>query len=162
MPPGIYPVQYYPGRLKASPFTVQFSPPHFVFLPSELVNSVIGLKPVLPQHVPFSYKYELLCFFLILNCLKIIFAVFWNNKSQISNHGFNTDLHCVIICIDGKHVNGTGNDAIHMGHGNRQFTQIHDRFFQIGIHNCANDCFDSENHRHLCFGCFDFIVHKLL
>lgn len=58
MPPGLYPVQCYPGQLKEPPFTVQFSPPHFAFSPPELQNGVIGMKPKLPDYVPFIYKYE--------------------------------------------------------------------------------------------------------
>ena len=58
MPPGLYPAQCYPGQLKEPPFTVQFSAPHFAFSPPELINSVIGLKPKLPEYIPFSYKYE--------------------------------------------------------------------------------------------------------
>uniref|UniRef100_A0AC34RBG9 Uncharacterized protein n=1 Tax=Panagrolaimus sp. JU765 TaxID=591449 RepID=A0AC34RBG9_9BILA len=58
MPPGLYPLQCYPGRLNQPPFLVQISPPHFAYSPPEISQNLIGMHPKLPEHVPFSYLYE--------------------------------------------------------------------------------------------------------
>lgn len=58
IPPGLYPLVCYPGRLEPSPFSVMYSPPHFVYSPKEVPDSVYGLSPNLDQHRPILYVHE--------------------------------------------------------------------------------------------------------
>uniref|UniRef100_A0A914Y0U3 Uncharacterized protein n=1 Tax=Panagrolaimus superbus TaxID=310955 RepID=A0A914Y0U3_9BILA len=58
LPPGLFPVKCYPGKVKEPPFTVFISAPHYAFSPPELVNTVVGLTPKLPEDTPFIYNHE--------------------------------------------------------------------------------------------------------
>ncbi|CAJ0592631.1 unnamed protein product [Cylicocyclus nassatus] len=58
VPPGIFPLVCYPGRLKPTPFSVMYSPPHFVYSPPEMINSVVGLHPDIETHRPMVYNHE--------------------------------------------------------------------------------------------------------
>lgn len=58
LPPGLFPVKCYPGHVKQPPFTVFISAPHYAFSPKELVDTVDGLSPKLPEHIPFIYNHE--------------------------------------------------------------------------------------------------------
>ncbi|VDM82779.1 unnamed protein product [Strongylus vulgaris] len=58
VPPGIFPLVCYPGRLQPTPFSVMYSPPHFVYSPPEMINSVVGLHPDNETHRPMVYHHE--------------------------------------------------------------------------------------------------------
>uniref|UniRef100_A0A914XTZ8 Uncharacterized protein n=1 Tax=Panagrolaimus superbus TaxID=310955 RepID=A0A914XTZ8_9BILA len=62
IPPGLFPVKCYPGHVKQPPFVVFISAPHYAYSPKELVDTVIGLSPKLPEHIPFKYNHEPVCF----------------------------------------------------------------------------------------------------
>ncbi|KAJ1372574.1 hypothetical protein KIN20_034760 [Parelaphostrongylus tenuis] len=58
LPPGIFPLVCYPGRLKSNPFSVMYSPPHFLYSPPQMINSVVGLSPNNESHRPMVYSHE--------------------------------------------------------------------------------------------------------
>uniref|UniRef100_A0AC35G9G3 Uncharacterized protein n=1 Tax=Panagrolaimus sp. PS1159 TaxID=55785 RepID=A0AC35G9G3_9BILA len=58
LPPGLFPVKCYPGKIKEPPFTVFISAPNYAFSPPELVDTVVGLSPKLPDDTPFIYNHE--------------------------------------------------------------------------------------------------------
>uniref|UniRef100_A0A7E4V869 CD36 family protein n=1 Tax=Panagrellus redivivus TaxID=6233 RepID=A0A7E4V869_PANRE len=58
LPPGLFPVKCYPGKFKSPPFTVVFSAPHYAYSPPELRETIIGMNPSLPDHIPIKIKYE--------------------------------------------------------------------------------------------------------
>ncbi|UMM12558.1 hypothetical protein L5515_001275 [Caenorhabditis briggsae] len=58
LPPGMFPLVCYPGRLQPTPFAVVYSPPHFLFSPDEVRNPVVGMKPDPVKHEPMIYYHE--------------------------------------------------------------------------------------------------------
>ncbi|EPB70986.1 CD36 family protein [Ancylostoma ceylanicum] len=58
VPPGIFPLVCYPGRLQPTPFAVMYSPPHFLYSPPQMINSVVGLNPNNETHRPMVYSHE--------------------------------------------------------------------------------------------------------
>ncbi|KAK6729801.1 hypothetical protein RB195_006697 [Necator americanus] len=58
VPPGIFPLVCYPGRLQPTPFAVMYSPPHFLYSPPQMINSVVGLNPKNETHMPMVYSHE--------------------------------------------------------------------------------------------------------
>uniref|UniRef100_A0A183GI62 CD36 family n=1 Tax=Heligmosomoides polygyrus TaxID=6339 RepID=A0A183GI62_HELPZ len=58
VPPGIFPLVCYPGRLQPTPFAVMYSPPHFLYSPPQMIDSVIGLNPNNETHRPMVYSHE--------------------------------------------------------------------------------------------------------
>uniref|UniRef100_A0A0N4WTW8 Lysosome membrane protein 2 n=1 Tax=Haemonchus placei TaxID=6290 RepID=A0A0N4WTW8_HAEPC len=61
IPPGIFPLVCYPGRLQPTPFAVMYSPPHFLYSPPQVINSVIGVSPNNESHLPMVYSHEPMC-----------------------------------------------------------------------------------------------------
>ncbi|GMS94781.1 hypothetical protein PENTCL1PPCAC_16956, partial [Pristionchus entomophagus] len=58
LPPGFFPLACYPGRMETSPFAVLWSPPHMLYSPDSVVQSVNGMKPDHDQHAPLGYDHE--------------------------------------------------------------------------------------------------------
>uniref|UniRef100_A0A1I7SGM8 Protein croquemort n=2 Tax=Bursaphelenchus xylophilus TaxID=6326 RepID=A0A1I7SGM8_BURXY len=58
MPPGMYPVNCYPGRPEPTPFRLLFSAPHFATAPEAVRNSVIGYSNLNEEATVFSFDYE--------------------------------------------------------------------------------------------------------
>ncbi|CAI5438718.1 unnamed protein product [Caenorhabditis angaria] len=58
LPPGMFPLVCYPGRLQPSPFSVIYSPPHYLFSPPETRTTVIGMNPDQQKHEPMIYFHE--------------------------------------------------------------------------------------------------------
>uniref|UniRef100_A0A8R1UVF7 Scav-6 n=1 Tax=Pristionchus pacificus TaxID=54126 RepID=A0A8R1UVF7_PRIPA len=58
VPPGFYPMVCYPGRRESSPFAILWSTPHFLYSPSTVVDSVVGIHPELSLHQPMVYDHE--------------------------------------------------------------------------------------------------------
>ncbi|CAJ0592632.1 unnamed protein product [Cylicocyclus nassatus] len=58
LPPGMYPMVCYPGRLQPTPFAVMYSPPHFLYSPQTVIDSVVGLNPNNETHSPMIYSHE--------------------------------------------------------------------------------------------------------
>ncbi|VDL63832.1 unnamed protein product [Nippostrongylus brasiliensis] len=58
VPPGIFPLVCYPGHLEPTPFAVMYSPPHFVYSPPQMIDSVVGLSPNNETHRPMIYNHE--------------------------------------------------------------------------------------------------------
>uniref|UniRef100_A0A1I7ULZ9 CD36 family protein n=2 Tax=Caenorhabditis tropicalis TaxID=1561998 RepID=A0A1I7ULZ9_9PELO len=58
LPPGMFPLVCYPGRLQPTPFAVVYSPPHFLFSPDEVRNTVVGMSPDPEKHEPMIYYHE--------------------------------------------------------------------------------------------------------
>uniref|UniRef100_A0A7E4UZ45 Protein croquemort n=1 Tax=Panagrellus redivivus TaxID=6233 RepID=A0A7E4UZ45_PANRE len=58
LPPGMYPLVCYPGKLQSPPFTDIMSAPHFAYSPPQVLENIIGMEPRLPEHTPIVIKYE--------------------------------------------------------------------------------------------------------
>ncbi|GMT22694.1 hypothetical protein PFISCL1PPCAC_13991, partial [Pristionchus fissidentatus] len=58
LPPGFFPLACYPGRLETSPFAVIWSPPHMLYSPEQVVQSVNGMRPDPDEHQPLVYEHE--------------------------------------------------------------------------------------------------------
>ncbi|GMT21631.1 hypothetical protein PFISCL1PPCAC_12928 [Pristionchus fissidentatus] len=58
LPPGLFQMVCYPGRMKMSPFAILWSTPHFLYSPQAVVDSVVGLHPSVERHKPMIYDYE--------------------------------------------------------------------------------------------------------
>ncbi|CAB3407166.1 unnamed protein product [Caenorhabditis bovis] len=58
LPPGMFPLVCYPGRLQPSPFSVIYSAPHYLFSPREVFETVVGMKPNAELHDPMIYSHE--------------------------------------------------------------------------------------------------------
>ncbi|CAJ0954884.1 unnamed protein product, partial [Mesorhabditis belari] len=58
IPPGIFPLVCYPGKLQPTPFSVMYSPPHFLYSPQQVIDSVYGMNPDPDLHRPFLYDHE--------------------------------------------------------------------------------------------------------
>ncbi|VDK48532.1 unnamed protein product [Anisakis simplex] len=58
LPPGMFPLTCFPGKNELLPFSAIFSPPHWVFSPSEVQQSVRGLSPDRSRHLPFVFTRE--------------------------------------------------------------------------------------------------------
>ncbi|MFH4978760.1 hypothetical protein AB6A40_005469 [Gnathostoma spinigerum] len=58
LPPGMFPLVCYPGKRESTPFSAIVSPPHWIYSPPEVQNSVYGLSPDAELHRPFVYDYE--------------------------------------------------------------------------------------------------------
>ena len=58
LPPGMFPLVCYPGRLQPTPFAVVYSPPHFLFSPDEVRSTVVGMAPDAEKHEPMIYNHE--------------------------------------------------------------------------------------------------------
>ncbi|CAJ0576134.1 unnamed protein product, partial [Mesorhabditis spiculigera] len=58
LPPGIFPLVCYPGKLQPTPFSVMYSPPHFLYSPQQVIDTVVGMNPDPELHRPFLYDHE--------------------------------------------------------------------------------------------------------
>ncbi|CAD6184760.1 unnamed protein product [Caenorhabditis auriculariae] len=58
LPPGMFPLVCYPGRLQPTPFAVLYSPPHYLYSPPEVFKTVVGLHPDPSKHLPMIYNHE--------------------------------------------------------------------------------------------------------
>ncbi|CAD5205946.1 unnamed protein product [Bursaphelenchus okinawaensis] len=58
LPPGMYPVNCYPGRPLETPFRLLFSAPHFAGSPKQVRESIIGYREMNDAGTVFSFDYE--------------------------------------------------------------------------------------------------------
>ncbi|KAI6174970.1 CD36 antigen family-containing protein [Aphelenchoides bicaudatus] len=57
LPPAMYPINCYPGRVKETPFRLLFTTPHFAGSPPEVIDSIGGMKKLGVEREPFSFNY---------------------------------------------------------------------------------------------------------
>ncbi|KAI6192803.1 hypothetical protein M3Y99_01920800 [Aphelenchoides fujianensis] len=57
LPPGFYPINCFPGRVKETPFRLLFTTPHFGLSPPEVRDSIKGLKDLGERAQPFDLTF---------------------------------------------------------------------------------------------------------
>uniref|UniRef100_A0A914WIQ9 Uncharacterized protein n=1 Tax=Plectus sambesii TaxID=2011161 RepID=A0A914WIQ9_9BILA len=58
LPPGMFPLKCFPGKVESAPFSAMFSAPHFFDAPPAVVASVTGMKPNADFHTPIVWDIE--------------------------------------------------------------------------------------------------------
>ncbi|KHN77219.1 Uncharacterized protein R07B1.3 [Toxocara canis] len=88
LPPGMFPLSCFSGKTDTAPFSAIFSPPHWLYSPPEVVNSVRGLSPSREHHVPFISEREPISGTLTQARVRLMasFPVFRNPHATIVMH----------------------------------------------------------------------------